>query len=80
MPRARSRWPFFASSAALFLVAGWFLLWSISAASLNFAACPEGYSIDAGRPECRRPRILELAALLALGGAVVTGIAGARRK
>jgi len=59
----------------------WLVLWSISSAHMNFLACPDGFSILADQPECRRPKLLEYGALISfIGGVVLTVMAVRNRK
>ena len=52
----------------------WLLMWSVTSAQLNFLPCENGFSIWAEQAECRRPVLLEWAALVALILGLITTI------
>jgi hypothetical protein len=54
------------------LAAGWFYLWTWSAASLRCVECDCNYSLTAAIPVCRRPAILALLAYATSIGAIVS--------
>ena len=76
----RRRWVLIGFVVLFYVAAGWLLMWSISSAHLNFLACPEGFSLWADRPECQRPKVLELGALVVFVVAIVTTFLAVRSR
>lgn len=77
---ARRRVVLVAVAVLLYLGAAWLLLWSITSAQMNFLACPDGFTLWSDRPECRCPRLLELACGLVFLGAVASTVLAVRSR
>ncbi len=78
MRPAKTHWLSLGIAVMFYAVAGFLVLWGVSSAHLNFLACPDGFSLLADRPECRRPKVLELGALVVFVMAVGVTVAAFR--